>query len=196
MTEWHWRWQQSVPPDRREVVMGKHRADIVTASGGVVEVQHSPISSEGIEAREAFYGDRMAWIFDATAPFAAGRIDVESRRGEWDHIWWKHARRSLEACRRPVLLDLGNGIVLHLASAILVEAYSQRWWRPVLNMEGRGWCRPLTRQSVEAWLAVGGRWDVQRVPEAHGYKSRGCSCGGCPAALNDAPPPPMVERLT
>jgi competence protein CoiA len=44
LTEWHLGWQRAVPPERREVVMRPHRADIVTASGGVVEVQHSGIS--------------------------------------------------------------------------------------------------------------------------------------------------------
>ena len=67
MTEWHLGWQRAVPPERREVVMGPHRADIVTASGGVVEIQHSPISVDVITEREEFYGDRMAWIFDARA---------------------------------------------------------------------------------------------------------------------------------
>ena len=46
MTEWHLSWQLAVPPERREVVMHRssgaglltHRADIVTASGGIVEV--------------------------------------------------------------------------------------------------------------------------------------------------------------
>ena len=66
MTEWHLGWQRAVPPGRREVVMGPHRADLVTASGGVVEIQHSPISADVITEREEFYGDRMAWIFDAT----------------------------------------------------------------------------------------------------------------------------------
>lgn len=65
ITEWHLEWQRAVPPERREVVMGSHRADIVTASGGVVEIQHSPISPDVITAREDFYGERMAWIFDA-----------------------------------------------------------------------------------------------------------------------------------
>ena len=46
--------------------MPPHRADIVTASGGVVEIQHSPISVDVITEREEFYGERMAWIFDAT----------------------------------------------------------------------------------------------------------------------------------
>ena len=66
MTEWHRGWQLAVPPERREVVIGPHRADIVTASGGVVEIQHSSVSPDVIAEREEFYGDRMAWIFDAT----------------------------------------------------------------------------------------------------------------------------------
>jgi competence protein CoiA len=66
MTEWHLGWQRAVPPERREVVKGPHRADIVTASGGVVEIQHSPVSDDVIAEREEFYGYQMAWIFDAT----------------------------------------------------------------------------------------------------------------------------------
>jgi len=66
MTEWHLGWQAAVPAERREVVMGAHRADIVTVSGGVIEIQHSAISPTVIAEREEFYGDRMAWIFDAT----------------------------------------------------------------------------------------------------------------------------------
>ena len=66
MTEWHLGWQRAVPPERREVVMGPHRANIVTVSGGVVEIQHSPIPADVIGERETFYGDRMLWIFNCT----------------------------------------------------------------------------------------------------------------------------------
>ena len=66
MTEWHLGWQRAVPSERREVVMGPHRADILTASGGVVEIQHSTIPVDTITEREEFYGQQMAWIFDAT----------------------------------------------------------------------------------------------------------------------------------
>jgi hypothetical protein len=65
-SEWHRAWKLTVPPERREVVMGSHRADIVTASAGVVELQHSAIAPEVIAEREEFFGGRMAWIFDAT----------------------------------------------------------------------------------------------------------------------------------
>jgi hypothetical protein len=149
-SEWHRGWKLAVPPERREVVIGPHRADVVTAAGGVVELQHSAISPEVIEAREQFYGEQMAWIFDVTDAFKAGRIVVESRDGEWDHIWWKHYRRSAGACRRTVLLDLGNGFVLYLN-------------RPP-GEDGQGWCRPVTRESVEGWMRDGSLWQVRRVP--------------------------------
>ena len=105
-SQWHRGWKLAVPPERREVVIGSHRADVVTASDGVVELQHSPISPEVIEDREGFYGQRMAWIFDATQAYAAGRISVDHGDGEWDRLRWSYARRSAGVCRRTVLLDL------------------------------------------------------------------------------------------
>jgi hypothetical protein len=103
MTEWHLGWQRAVPPERREVVIGPHRADIVTASGGVAEIQHSPVSPAVISEREEFYGERMAWIFDATQPGITVRPSGASgtRLGFAGSI----PRWSIGACRRPVLLS-------------------------------------------------------------------------------------------
>lgn len=126
MTEWHLGWQRAVPPERREVVMGPHRADIVTASGGVVEIQHSPISPDVITAREEFYGEHMAWIFDATTADVTVKADVIVCDRQWVgqrervgaapdvRFDWKRPRRSIGACRRPVFLDLGDNRVLRL----------------------------------------------------------------------------------
>jgi hypothetical protein len=46
----------------------------------VVELQHSAISPDVIEAREQFYGERMAWIFDVAGAFTAGRLTATHRR--------------------------------------------------------------------------------------------------------------------
>jgi competence CoiA-like predicted nuclease len=66
-TDWHRYWKSLVPPDCCEVVIErdgvKHRADIMTRSGMVVELQHSSIGPDEIEKREDFYG-RMLWLFD------------------------------------------------------------------------------------------------------------------------------------
>ena len=201
MTEWHLGWQRAVPPERREVVMGPHRTDIVTASGGVVEIQHSPIAAGVITEREDFYGERMAWLFDATraaitvrpaAPVLAntpcGCVNEQCAQiwlspgtvcrcrhdgctgymaeRQWEPsrevlYSWKHARRSVDACRRLVLLDLGDDRVL------CIKRYAA-------SAESTG--ALYTRASVEGWLRDGTQWERIVLPPA------------VPLAGYDAPP--------
>lgn len=78
---WHRGWKEMVRPEARERTLRRegheeyHRADIVGNRGIVVELQHSPISLEEIQEREAFYG-RMVWLFDVThLPVEEGRDD-------------------------------------------------------------------------------------------------------------------------
>ena len=146
----------------------------------MVEIQHSPISPDVIAAREEFYGDRMAWIFDATqaaltvraAPPVLANRPCGCTHEQCAKIWlqpgtacicghdgcrgymeprrwepspevrfrWKHARRSLTACRRPVFLDLGIGAVLRPGR-----------FDPAGEMTGALY----TRSSVEDWLRDG-----------------------------------------
>jgi len=66
MTAWHRGWQGVVPADRREVIVGSHRADVVLPDlRTVCEVQHSPLQRLDIEARQETYGADTVWIFDA-----------------------------------------------------------------------------------------------------------------------------------
>jgi len=57
---------------------------------------------------------------------------------------WKHARRSVAACRRLVFLDLGNDRVLRLRDFV-----------PDSEMNGVLY----TRASVEGWLRDGAPWE-------------------------------------
>lgn len=74
-TEWHRSWKALFPADQQEVVQydsvtgEKHIADVKTAAGVVIELQHSAMPLEELRAREAFY-KQMIWIVDAR-PFAA-----------------------------------------------------------------------------------------------------------------------------
>jgi competence protein CoiA len=115
-TAWHRRWQALAPMDRREVVMGKHRADIVTTDGTVIELQHSYLPPDQIAAREQHYG-RMLWLFDATEAVKDARLDVRLRRRAdgYATFRWKHPRKSVGRCSKPVLLDIGdhNLLILH-----------------------------------------------------------------------------------
>lgn len=109
-TDWHIEWKRHCPQTEVVITHGAtHRADGVTPMGVVVEFQHSQISAAEIAEREAFYG-RMVWLFDAREPFAAGRLAVWETRG---HKWieWKHHRRSVAKCSKPVFLDTGVSIV-------------------------------------------------------------------------------------
>lgn len=69
-TAWHRLWKNAFPLECQEVVhvdsrtQEKHIADVMTQTGFVVEIQHSPISTEEIQSRENFYRD-MIWIVDA-----------------------------------------------------------------------------------------------------------------------------------
>lgn len=113
MTDWHLNWQNEVPLDRREVIIGGHRADIVTPSGRVCEVQHSPLRYQDIEARGDCYGRDMLWIFDArprddnNRPWAHKFTSWQPRPGV--HQWhWQQNKWDLEACRGTILLDRGT----------------------------------------------------------------------------------------
>lgn len=69
-TVWHREWKNKFPVEFREVCFkdGKtkevHRADIYTSGGVTLEFQNSPISSEELKSREAFY-PKLIWIVNA-----------------------------------------------------------------------------------------------------------------------------------
>ena len=54
-TQWHLAWKELVVPDKIEVVIKPHRADILAMKGVVIELQHSAISPDEIIERERFY---------------------------------------------------------------------------------------------------------------------------------------------
>lgn len=112
LTGWHLAYQRLFPPERCEVRIGNHRADILTASNCVIELQHSGITVDDIAAREAHYGDRMLWIFDAREACRSGRIQLRSGGGISFEFRWEQPRRSIRRCRRDVMLDLGDGLLL------------------------------------------------------------------------------------
>lgn len=143
---WHRGWQEVVPPGARERVIGRHRADMITRDRTVVELQHSSISAQEIREREAFYG-RMIWIFDASEAQEDGRISLRHREGKpYVSFRWKHPRRSVAACERPVWLDLGDGALLHIG-------------RIDVTAPCGGWGRLARRSDMETWMNTGAAWN-------------------------------------
>lgn len=122
-TEWHREWKSHFPPEHVEVGIerdGKrHRADVhlPEAVGQIrtIEFQHSSISQDEIEAREAFYGvQEMVWVFDAKKAYEGRRFWFEET-GETTTDGkklrtsnWKHGRKSLLGCDAMVVLDFGK----------------------------------------------------------------------------------------
>ncbi len=96
-TVWHRNWKSYADPERVEVPMQQHRADIVSRDQTVVELQHSPIGPEEVRERENFYG-RMVWLIDGS-PFEGNfRVTLE---GSACRFVWVHARPSWLASISP-----------------------------------------------------------------------------------------------
>lgn len=103
-TPWHREWKRALEHQgcALEVVRGPHRADVVNKFDLVVELQHSSISTEEIAKREAFYG-HMVWLIDATE--FADNFNFRTRDG-FDSFRWRHPRKSLWECEKPLFFDM------------------------------------------------------------------------------------------
>lgn len=123
-TRWHINWKNLFPIEQREVLMGNHRAD-VKGKNYVVELQHSPISTDEIREREAFY-QRMIWIFDLREVFKKGHLslweqDFSQDRSLVKHkdwkifkLSWSWQRKTILSCQAPVLLHLEKGLLINI----------------------------------------------------------------------------------
>lgn len=126
-TEWHLRWKSLAPRERVEVVMGPHRADVVSPSGIVVELQHSSISLEEAQEREQFYG-RMIWLFDAQ-PFA-DRLDWINRGSPArPHAvcLWKHRRPVHWVLTMPIFWDFGEAAIFAIRGTHNAGGVDGQW---------------------------------------------------------------------
>lgn len=132
-TWWHREWKARVRPEATEVVIGSHRADIVGCRGGVIELQHSPISPEMIREREHFYR-RMIWVIDAQPFFdnLGSYPEIEDYEG-W--VRWRWPRKSLMGMQRQQYWDLGwHGLARARQFKFEYEseenAWGTRWSKP------------------------------------------------------------------
>jgi hypothetical protein len=94
-------WRVEVPIEQNGV---RHRADIVTPAGWVIELQHSGLDARQIDERERFYG-RLIWIWDMGE--REERFGFNDRP-TWTGFRWKRPMWSLCAIRRPLYLDFGG----------------------------------------------------------------------------------------
>ncbi len=106
-TPWHREWKNRYPAECREVSYTApdgevHRADIVTPTGIVVEVQHSAMTDAERLSREAFYKN-LVWVIDGRS--FRHNFDIyhllpdPSSAVAQDLIWMKAARAAKGAAR-------------------------------------------------------------------------------------------------
>lgn len=112
-SEWHRAWKRRflARGDRVEVVMGPHRADVVTLKGRIIELQSSYQSADKIEKREQFYGANLVWIYRCTWE--------ESLHWGEKGFWWKHGAKSMTRHQRPIWWDMGDGWLMEVRLALI-----------------------------------------------------------------------------
>lgn len=114
-TPWHLNWKSAAPPDRQEVIIGNNRADIVSPSGVVIELQHSHLPKTNIEQRELAYG-RMVWLFDVIEPFEQGRLQLRRHPDQFDDDLyrrgrWEQASKFPRQVKAQLFMDLGKELL-------------------------------------------------------------------------------------
>jgi len=125
---WHLNWKKHFPPDCVEISMERdgerHRADIFTQRGVVIELQHSSLSPYEILKREQFY-QNMIWIFDTKEPCEDDRLDFRQRDGYYT-FRWKHPRKHIATAEKRAYLDVGDGWLFQVKK-MYVEAPCRGW---------------------------------------------------------------------
>jgi competence protein CoiA len=142
-TPWHREWKERFPPECRERCLTAangeiHRADVITASGIVIEIQNSPMPDAERRSREAFYGN-MIWILngakfrarfhilhalpDPSSALAQDLVWFKARaneRGTSAGLFW---RRSENPCGERGPLDMVRVRGMHEIHDEVVEQY-------------------------------------------------------------------------
>lgn len=161
-TLWHRHWKSF--GHQTEVTIVGHRADVITSSGLIVELQHSGISVEEIQQRELSYGQNLRWLFDGTdipvrAPngdFLSSETCYEDEREEEEYYHPIHGW-----CQKPPIrvIDGRYGLTKQWKSGELWGTYKAR-----LCLRNKG-------TSKEGWEVVTFRWYHPR--KHYGLTSRG-----------------------
>ena len=131
-TLWHLQWKSLWPAECVEISIEKqgikHRADVLTPQGTVIELQHSSISVDEIRERERFYG-KMIWVFDIQEPYKQDYLHFNEKDAYYT-FRWKHPRKHLAYTSKESLWDGGEGW-LFLLKKMYSEAPCRGWGKLV-----------------------------------------------------------------
>lgn len=133
-TEWHREWKNLFPSECREQIRiapdGEvHRADIITPTGIVIEVQHSAMTDAERQSRETFY-QNLIWIVDGRGfrkQFDLHHLLPDPDNEEAKDLVWVKAARGMEGAnsgifwRRSENLYAGRGDMVEIHGLHKVE---------------------------------------------------------------------------
>lgn len=146
--QWNCGWRNGLPEHRQRIAYGTREADVVSPCGTVVELQWGPLDRLHIQERELVYG-AMVWLFFAVDAHIKGRLRLQLEPGkELVFFNWRSPRETIDACRRPIYLDLGQSDQVEGQHLVLKlgRTYPQRGW-----LRGNGWL--YTAESFHNWMA-------------------------------------------
>ncbi len=82
----------------------RHRADIITNTEYIIEIQHSNISQEDINKRESFYGDKLIWIIDGRNNNFKFLFKTD------DYYFGRYYLDFIYSFKKPVFIDTNYGL--------------------------------------------------------------------------------------
>lgn len=142
-SEWHLTWKDRGLPGTQEVWHEDRcrRADVLSPAGIAVEFQHSSLPWDEVRARQADWGHRLVWMFDARTAWRAGHIEPANG----GVIWWSPVPRMVLSatayggCR--TFLDLGDTVgVFYVAGRTPLQGPEGADW---IGQEMTGWAVTL-----------------------------------------------------
>ena len=142
-TQWHRDWKNQFPDDWQEIehtskTGEKHRADIKTPKGLVVEFQHSPIDKDELSTRNTFY-ENIVWVVDGT-------------RRKYDE---RNFEEAIEFSKELKRMDLGNSSLLIEWSGIQKPVFFD-FGKPLLWAISDGWIIDFEKDDFIEGVKMGG----------------------------------------
>ncbi|MGW1596999.1 hypothetical protein [Streptomyces sp. NPDC002343] len=148
---WNLGWRQGLTREQQFVPRGELEADVLTPDDVIVELQYGHLPGITIQYRERVYGN-MVWLFHACRAHASGRLRLRFAPGQ-SHVnfAWSRPRETLDACQRPVYLDLGESDQAHGTHLVLL--IKRRHPKQPGRLSGSG--LTYSAEAFHNWMAHG-----------------------------------------
>ncbi|MEV7856792.1 hypothetical protein ACFVZJ_37265 [Streptomyces sp. NPDC058322] len=148
---WNQRWRAGLADDRQHIPFDNLEADVLTPDGTVVELQYGYLSRQDIRERQLVYPS-MVWLFCAVDAHRKGRLGLRIEPGQpLVNFKWVQPRETLDACTRPVFLDLGPSA--QAGNRHLILKITRKHDQPGHALTGRGLL--YTADVFHDWMAHG-----------------------------------------